>query len=506
MHAEEFSMNINNRVTLFHPRSKIFIILLLISSIVYSQNVLKINALDEKLINLTFNDDHETVKQICEFLISLDPKNPKYYYHYFGADALHIHEQINHSTLNGKDAVREFLVDQSLEKLENALQELEEIPMTPSNRFYIASLHGYYSRLAGLNSYWWSAYANGSKANEMFEEIIKEFPECYDAYLYPGVYEYYASRLEGFNGFIASILGVSGNRDDGIRKIDLALEKSKLVYPQALLMILEINTVMEDNPQKAIPFFQEFIEAYPQNKRVVNWYSHTQLNMNQARNVKEIISNDTSGIVDNFVKAKYYFLTDQIDSTEKYLKYSLQNPKTWRGIIEHTKYYSVYTNWFLETREMEKEDKSKLNDYYSSLFELDLNNISESEYIYKLTSLLATENYTDFEILSESKPDFNEVYFEAEFNLLQGTSLFQQNKSLESIPYFEKAEFSFDKRKRTIALRYQLDIYLRETVSITKANLLMERIEDTDFDKLIFRLNDLKKDTVAKYPSVTSSY
>ena len=486
--------------------SKIFIILLLLSSLVFSQNFLKINALDEKLINLTFNDGHETVKKICEFLISLDSKNPKYYYHYFGADALQLHEQINHSPLNGRDTFRELLVDQSLERLESALQELEEIPMTPSNRFYIASLHGYYSRLAGLNSYWWSAYASGSKANTMFEELIKDFPECYDAYLYPGVYGYYASRLEGFNGFIAGILGVSGNRLEGLMKIDLALEKSKLVYPQALLMILEINTVMEDNPKRAIPFFEEFIAAYPQNQRVVNWYSHTLLNMNQAKNVEEIIKKDTNGIVDNFVKAKYYFLTEQIDSSAKYSEYAYLNPKTWRGIIEHTKYYSVYTNWFLETREIEKEDRSKLNDYYSSLFELDLNNISESKYIYKLTSLLAKENYGEFDDLTLSKPNFEEVYFEAEFNLLQGIALFQQNKLLESITYFERAEFSFDRRKRTIALRYQLDIYLRETVSITKANLLMERIEDTEYEKLIFRLNELREDTICKYPTVTSSY
>lgn len=473
---------------------------------VFAQNFLKINALDEKLINLTFNDDHETVKKICEFLISLDSKNPKYYYHYFGAEALQLYEQINHSPLAGRDSVREFLVDRSLEKLEDVLQELEEIPMTPSNRFYIASLHGYYSRLAGLNSYWWSAYANGSKANAMFEEIIKDFPECYDAYLYPGVYGYYASHLEGFNGFIASILGVSGNRSEGLKKIDLALEKSKLVYPQALLMLLEINTVMEDNPQRAIPFFEEFIEAYPKNKRVVNWYSHTMLNMNQARNVEGIIKNDTYGIVDNFVKAKFYFLTEQIDSSAKYSEYAYLNPRTWRGIIEHTKYYSVYTNWFLETSEVKKEDKTKLNDFYLSLFELDLNNISESKYIYKLTSLLTKENYTEFDSLSNSKLNFEEDYFEAEFNLLRGISLFQQNKLLESTTYFEKAEFSQDRRKRTIALRYQLDIYLRETVSITKVNHLIERIEDTGYDKLIFRLNDLIKDAISKYPIETSSY
>ena len=444
--------------------SKIFKILLLISSIVYSQNFLEVNTLDKKIINLTFNDEHEKVKQICEFLISMDSKNPKNYYHYFGADALQLHEQINHSPLSGRDSLREILVDRSLEKLESVIQDLEEIPMTAENRFYIASLHGYYSRLAGLNRYWWSAYASGTKANEMFEEIIEEFPNCYDAYLYPGVFGYYASRLNGFNGFIASILGVTGNRSDGINDIELALEKGKLVYPQALLMILEINTIMEDNPNKAVPYFEEFLEMFPKNKRTANWYGHTILNLNKTSGIKDKIKNDYFGTIDNFVKAKYYFLTEQSDSSEKYLELSTQNPNTWSGIVEHTKYYALYKNWLQEKKVAEKEYKSKLTEYYSSLFELDINNSKESEYIYKLTSLLANEKFGEFNNMAKSKPNFEEVYFEAEFNLLQGISLFQQNKLLKSIPYFEKAEFSYDKRKRTIALRYQLDIYLRKRI------------------------------------------
>lgn len=485
---------------------KILNILLLISSIVYSQNFLEINSLDKKLINLTFNDEHVEVKRICDSLISLDSKNPKHYFHYFGAEALQLHEKINHSPLSGRDSLRELLVDQSLEKLETVIQDLDDMEMTPQNRFYIASLHGYYSRFAGLNRYWWSAYVNGTKANGMFEEIIEEFPECYDAYLYPGVFGYYASRLNGFNGFIASILGVSGDRDEGINDIELALEKSKLVYPQALLMMLEINTIMEDNPNNGIPYFEEFLKLFPKNKRTANWYGHTSLNLYKTSGIKEKIKYDSLGTIDNFVKAKYYFLTEQIDSSAKYTKYSFQNPMTWKGIIEHTKYYSVYTNWFLENNEVEKDYKSKLNNYYSSLFVLDLKNERESKYIYKLTALLVKEKYNEFETMIELKPDFKETYFKAEFNLLQGISLFQQNKLLKSIPYFERAEFSFDKRKKTIALRYQLDIFLREIVSIKKVNLLIERIEETDYDKLIFRLNDLKETLIYKYSAKNNPF
>ena len=47
---------------------------------------------------------------------------------------------------------------------------------------------------------------------------------------------------------------------------------------------------------------------------------------------------------------------------------------------------------------------------------------------------LAKKYYSDFKKLSQSKPEFSDKYFKAEFNLLAGSSLFQQNKLIESLP------------------------------------------------------------------------
>ena len=473
------------------PKTIIFFLLLSIT--IYSQNFLVVDSLDRKLIDLTFNDEYIKVKNICDSLVGLDNKNPQYYFHYFSADALQLHETINRSPLKDRDSLREILVDKSIEKLENAIQILDELEPTPLNRFYIASLHGYYSRYAGLNRYWWAAYVNGKKANGMFEDIIEEYPKCYDAYLYPGVFGYYAAKLNGFNGFIASILGVSGSREEGIKQIKLALDKGNMVYPQALLMMLETNTVMEDNPYKAIPFFKKFIKKYPKNKRVVNWYSHTLLNLNKTEKIAELIKEDSLGIVDDFVKTKFFFLTGKIDSAIIYSESAFNNPNTWKGIIEHTKYFSVYSNWLKKKNEIVIKQKSELNDFYKSLFELDIKNETESKYIYKLTTLFAKGNYKNFEKLLLEKPVFKEDYFEAEFNLLNGIFLFRKNKLDEALHFFKQAEKSNDRRKRTIALRYQLDIYLQTLRSTEDAEFLMERIEDTDFGKLIFRLDDLRE-------------
>jgi tetratricopeptide (TPR) repeat protein len=469
------------------------IFFLLFSITIYSQNFLVVDSLDRKLIDLTFNDEYIEVKSICDSLIKLDNKNPQYYFHYFSADALQLHETINHSPLKDRDSLREILVDKSIEKLENTIQILDELEPTPLNRFYIASLHGYYSRYAGLNRYWWAAYVNGKKANGMFKDIIEEYPKCYDAYLYPGVFGYYAAKLNGFNGFIASILGVSGSRAEGIKYIKLALNKGDIVYPQALLMMLETNTVMEDNPYKAIPFFEKFIKKYPKNKRVVNWYCHTLLNLNKTKKIDELIKNDSLNVVDNFAKSKFFFLTGKIDSAAKYSKSAFQNPNTWKGIIEHTKYFYLYSNWLKGKKEIVKKYSSELNAFYNSLFELDIKNETDSKYIYKLTTLLAKENYDGFKNYLLEKPIFKEIYFESEFNLLNGIFLFRKNKPNKALLFFEKAEKSNDRRKKTIALRYQLDIYLQTPRPIDDAELLMERIEETDFGKLIFRLDDLIK-------------
>ncbi len=472
--------------------NRTIVFLLFLSSTIFSQNFLKVDSIDEKLIKLTYNDEYNQVKSICDSLIKKDKKNPKYYFHYFSADALELHEKINLFPLNGRDSLQEILVNKSINKLESAIKELDDIKMTPTNRFYIASLHGYYSRFAGLNRNWWAAYVNGTKANDMFEDIIKEYPECYDAYLYPGVFKYYAARLNGFNGFIASILGVSGNRNDGLNYINKAFKNSKLVYPQTLLMLMEINTVMEDNPNKAIPYFEEFVKIYPKNKRVINWYGHTILNLYQTKKFGDKIKSDKFGVIDNYVKTKYFYLTNQLDSAIKCAKLAFQKPKTWKGIIDHTKYYYIYSNWLKKNSEISKSYKSKLDDFYTKLFELDLKNEAQSEYIYELTTILGNGNYSEFNNKLSQKPKFTEKHFIAEFNLLQGISLFQQNKLSESLSYFEKAEETPDERNKTIALRYQLDVYLKQKMPTKKVQSLIERIEETDFNKLIFRLDDLK--------------
>jgi len=473
---------------------KTLFLLFALTSAILPQNFLKYNELDKRINELTFNEKYDSTLSISDSLIEIDELNPKYYFYYFGADALKLHAQINHSPLDDRDSVKEALVEISISKMEQVIDKLENIEETPVNRFYLAALYGYYSRYAGMNGSWWAAYRNGMKSVDMFEEIIDEYPECYDAYLYPGVFKYYADRLSGVTGFFAGILGVSGDRRKGLKELQLAYEKGIVIYPQAGLMMLEIYAYMEGDAYTSLQYFESFLDKFPRNHRIRNWYVNTMLNLGLAKKASKIFESKYTERLDDFVKAKYYFLINDIPASIEFARSAFEkDPPTWRGIIDYTKYLYVYDNWLMENKEEVGKRKSQLNDYYKKKFNLDSTNASESQYIYKLRSLAATEKNEEFNQLIEKAPDFKGKEFEDEFYLIQGVFLYQQEKFVEAEPYFVMSKKSSNWRSKVNSLGYLLNIYLATDTTEEKAEELFKEIEDSDYKRLIFRSADLEK-------------
>ena len=107
-------------------------------------------------------------------------------------------------------------------------------------------------------------------------------------------------------------------------------------------MMLEIYAFMEGDGYKSLEYFESFINQYPKNQRIKNWYVNTMLNLGLAKKASKLFESENAKMLDDFVKAKYYFL---INENTKSIEYSLsafaKDPPTWQGIIEHTKYLYV---------------------------------------------------------------------------------------------------------------------------------------------------------------------
>jgi len=480
------------KIKLFMKKT-LFLLFALTSSIL-PQNFLEYNDLDKRINELTFNEEYDSALNLCDSIIKIDKLNPKYYFYYFGADALKLHSKLNQSPLNDRDSLKESLLKKSINKMEHVLENLEDIEETPTNRFYKAGLYGYYSRHAGMNGSWWAAYKNGMRSVDMFEEIIEEYPECYDAYLYPGVFKYYADRLSGITGFLAGILGVSGDRSEGLREINLALKNGKIVFPQASLMMLEIYAFMEGDGYASLTYFEAFIDQFPKNQKIKNWYVNTMLNLGLAEKASIMFEDENTKMLDDFVKAKYYFLINDNPASIEFARSAFEdNPPTWRGIIEYTKYLYIYNNWLMGDEEEVNKRKSQLSEYYNKKFNLDSAYASESKYVYKLRSLAARGEHEAFYQLIEKAPDFKGKEFEDEFYLIQGVFLYQQERFAEAEPYFIKSKKSNNWRSKVNSLGYLLDIYLATDTTEEKAEELFKEIGDSDYKRLIFRSADLEK-------------
>ncbi len=472
---------------------KTLLLIFVIVSISFSKNFLEYKKIDEKINTLTFNEKYEEALVVCDSLIKIDDLNPKYYFYYFGADALLLHSKINHSPLEDRDSLRDVLVENAINKMEKAIDKLEDVEETPNNQFYLAGLYGYYSRYAGMNGSWWNAYKNGIKSVDIYEEIIEEYPECYDAYLYPGVFKYYADRLSGITGFFAGILGVSGDRSEGLKEIKLAFENGIVVFPQANLMLLEINAFMESNGYASLPYFESFVDKFPENQRIRNWYVNTMLNLGLAKKSSKQFEGEYSKLLDDFVKAKYYFLTNNIPASLEFSRSAFEDdPPTWRGIIEYTKYLHVYNNWLLGNEQDVNKYRLELNDNYTKLFKLDQEYEDESKYVFKLRSAAALDDEKSFSQLLKVLPKFYSKEMEDEFNVIHGTYLFQKDRFFEAEPYFQLSKRSTNWRSKINSLSYLLDIYLVTDITEEKAEELIEEIEEADYQRLIYRSNDLE--------------
>jgi tetratricopeptide (TPR) repeat protein len=109
-----------------------------------------------------------------------------------------------------------------------------------------------------------SALRNGSRCRELHQRAVKLRPEGYDAYLSIGLYNYVVGSLPGFVRFLVGFIGVSGNKEKGIRELRMAVEKGLYNQDDAAVILLAVYQ-REGRPQEALPLLEKLSAKYPRN-------------------------------------------------------------------------------------------------------------------------------------------------------------------------------------------------------------------------------------------------
>lgn len=111
---------------------------------------------------------------------------------------------------------------------------------------------------------WFDALRAGGKANDYHKKVLRLAPDYYDAKLVPGVYEYVVGSIPRSVKWLAFLFGYSGSKQRGIRLIQEAMTRGKLLT-SASAFLLAVVYNREKRYDYARTVFASLQEFYPRN-------------------------------------------------------------------------------------------------------------------------------------------------------------------------------------------------------------------------------------------------
>lgn len=454
------------------------------------------SSIDKQIIKHTFNEEFDRAISLSQEQIKLSPASPKYYYYYINTKILEYYKKVSELETEKRDEGRKILNKEIIDYCEGVIKRFENSKLDVENKFYFGSIYGYLGRIYGVDGSWWSAFRAGMKSKSIMEEILKADPKFYDAYLVLGMLHYYADRLSGVTGFIAGVLGMSGDREKGLNYLHTAYEKGNLTFGQAALTLIEVYSSLEDNDYLSIKYFEDYLKQFPGSKRTLNSYCQRLLGLYETKKVAALLSSEKSSLIDDYTKARYYDMIGNPEQAIKFAEDALKNEKTlWRGAANNARYIIVFNSWLTGMTEGIKKYESELDERNKELFALTKKYEAETRWLHNFSIDIAKgKSIGELENLTNSRPNPGKILdLDHRFNLLMGTVYFKNNLFDKAEQSFRKCLASKNERDKYTAYKYIVDIYLKQNTDKSRVKKLLDEIDDFDNDRLTFRAKDLEK-------------
>ncbi|MFA5162002.1 MAG: hypothetical protein WC421_07120 [Elusimicrobiales bacterium] len=191
-------------------------------------------------------------------------KYPGQPYGYFGL-AMSQWGRLEYQQEESNPALDELYEKKTDEAIDKGEAWLKKHPEDASAHVCVGGMYGLRSRLALMKHSWIRAYFTGRKGLKHMKTAIKLDSEYYDAYLGPGMYEYYAGTLPAVIRILAKFL-VSGDPKKGLEYLNLVREKGHYTATAAKLLLIEIYTQTGSkyaNPALALEWAKELRKQSP---------------------------------------------------------------------------------------------------------------------------------------------------------------------------------------------------------------------------------------------------
>jgi tetratricopeptide (TPR) repeat protein len=211
----------------------------------------------ELLYNLQLND----AERIFAGLVAEKPKKPIGYFYM---------AMVSWSRLSigfWTPRVLKEYVDRIDLTISVAKKRIENQEADSFDYFYLGGALGFKGRFELMRHNWFSSYRLAYEAIEALRKCAKMDPSNVDVLLGLGIYDYYTARLSGVVKVLTYLFLYKGNKDEGLRKLQIAADHAVYSAIESKSMLLHIYLFMEKDFYKALPFAKELSEKFTGNPR-----------------------------------------------------------------------------------------------------------------------------------------------------------------------------------------------------------------------------------------------
>jgi tetratricopeptide (TPR) repeat protein len=146
-----------------------------------------------------------------------------------------------------------------------ARKRIEQDPRDGEACFAMALAKMVMDRWEMARKNYYRAFREAQSVWEYLEKTRELNPDNYDVYYPMGVIHYYLAQLSGVVQWIASLFITSGDREGGLKELELAAEKGFLLKDMARSNLVSIYYGYENQPARALPLARMLKEKYPDN-------------------------------------------------------------------------------------------------------------------------------------------------------------------------------------------------------------------------------------------------
>ncbi len=133
--------------------------------------------------------------------------------------------------------------------------------------FFLGGALGFKGRFELMRGNWLSSFFLAKDAIGALNTCLNMDPDNKDVMLGIGTFDYYTAHLSGVLKFLTYLLLHKGNKEEGLRKLQLAAEEATYSETEAKSMLLHIYLFIEEDFSKALDLAEGLSKRYDMNLR-----------------------------------------------------------------------------------------------------------------------------------------------------------------------------------------------------------------------------------------------